>query len=70
MRRMYSAHARHEPIRVTSHPNHDIVIVPTSLRHKSTIIDPIQGAIDDIESREDGAAFSYREVAKQNSKLT
>jgi hypothetical protein len=28
-------------------------------------MDPIQKAIEDIESREEGATFSYREVAKK-----
>jgi hypothetical protein len=38
--------------------------VPTSMRHSSTTMDPIQKAIEDIELREEGASFSYREVAK------
>ena len=28
-------------------------------------MDPIQEAIEDIESREDGASFSYREIARK-----
>jgi AraC-like DNA-binding protein len=35
------------------------------MRHNSTTMDLIQEAIEDIKSREDGASFSYREVAKR-----
>jgi hypothetical protein len=36
---------------------------PTSTRDKSTTMDPIQAAIEAIDSREEGALFSYRQVA-------
>ena len=35
-------------------------------RHNSTNIDLIQKAIKDIKLREEGASFSYREVAKRH----
>jgi hypothetical protein len=38
--------------------------VPSSMRHSSTTMDPIQKAIEDIESREEGASFTYHEVGK------
>jgi hypothetical protein len=40
---------------------------PTSTRHNSTTKDPIQEAIKEVESREDGEQLSYREVAKETS---
>jgi hypothetical protein len=39
--------------------------ISTSTRPSSTTMDPIQKAIGDIELREEGASFSYREVAKR-----
>jgi hypothetical protein len=39
-------------------------VVPSSTRHNSTTIDPIQEAIEYIESREAGDNFLYRQVAK------
>jgi hypothetical protein len=49
-----------------SHPeHHNKITVPTTTRHNSTTIDPIQEAIEAIESREAGESFSYRKVAKK-----
>jgi hypothetical protein len=45
------------------HQNSKIAL--TSTRHNSTTMDPIQKAIEDIKAREDGASFSYCEVAKR-----
>jgi hypothetical protein len=48
-----------------SHPeHHNKITVPTSTRHNSTTMDPIQETIEAIESREAGESFSYRKVAK------
>jgi AraC-like DNA-binding protein len=38
---------------------------PTSTCDNSTTTDPIQAAIKEIDSREEGASFSYRQVAKR-----
>ena len=45
--------------------HHNIAIVPTSTRHNSTTMDPIQEVIEEIESCKSGAKFSTREVAKK-----
>ena len=37
---------------------------PTSTRDNSTTMDPIQAAVEAIDSCEEGASFSYRQVAK------
>jgi AraC-like DNA-binding protein len=50
---------------VTSHPTIPTLrVVSTSTRHNSTTIDPIQEAIEYIESRKARDNFSYRQVAK------
>jgi hypothetical protein len=47
-------------------PEHqNIEIVPTSLRHNSTTMSPIQEAIEYIKSREAGDKSWYRQVAKE-----
>jgi hypothetical protein len=46
-----------------SHPTN--TPTPYKSRHNSTTMDPIEKAIEDIESRGKGASFSYREVAKR-----
>jgi len=56
----YSVSAASEP---PEHPH--FTNVPTSTRHNSTTMDPIQEAIEDTESRESRDEFSYREVAKK-----
>jgi hypothetical protein len=62
----YSNRALGEPVQPMSHPNiKTIQSSEPSTRHNSTIMNPIQKAIEDIKSREDGASFSYREVAKK-----
>jgi hypothetical protein len=38
---------------------------PTSTRDKSTTMDPIQAALEAIDSYEEGASFSYRQAAKR-----
>jgi hypothetical protein len=45
--------------------HHNIIIVPTSMRHNSTTMYLTEKAIEEIESREEGASFGYREVAKR-----
>jgi AraC-like DNA-binding protein len=49
-----------------SHPHQNICNTPTSARRISNNMNPIDAAIDAIESREPGANLSYREVAKQS----
>jgi hypothetical protein len=57
------------PVRATSHyikratPPKITCIIPTSTRRISTNMNPIDAAIEVIESRKAGAAFSYRKVA-------
>ncbi|KAH8621091.1 hypothetical protein IG631_24256 [Alternaria alternata] len=52
-------------VRVTSHPTIPTLrVVPSSTRHNSTTMDPIQEAIEYLESREAGDELSYRQVAK------
>ena len=63
--RIYTKSARDEPGRVTSHPTIPTLrVVPSSTRHNSTTIDPIQEAIEHIESREAEDSFLYRQVSK------
>jgi hypothetical protein len=55
-----------EPGRQTSHPqHHQNYIHSTSTPYLSTTMDPILDAIAEIESREPGASFSYRQLAKK-----
>jgi hypothetical protein len=59
------------PVRATSHyikratPPKITCIIPTSTRRISTNMNPIDAAIEVIESREAGAAFSYHKVANR-----
>jgi hypothetical protein len=62
---MYTKWPRDEPGRVTSHPTIPTLrVVPTSTRHNSTTMDPIQEAIKYIKSRKARDSFSYRQVSK------
>jgi hypothetical protein len=54
-----------EPGLQTSHPqHHQNYIHSTSTPYFSTTMDPILDAIAEIESREPGASFLYRQLAK------
>ena len=59
----YHVCAPNDPVRSMTHPtqNHHL----HTSRHNSTNMDPIQKAIEDIESRDRDTSFSYREVAKR-----
>lgn len=46
-----------------SHPNTTATFTKT--RYNSITMDLVRKAIEDIESREEGASFSYSEVAKR-----
>jgi hypothetical protein len=49
-------------------PNINRVKIPySSTRYSSTNIDPLQAALDEIESQEPGAKFYYIEIAARHS---
>jgi predicted DNA-binding protein (UPF0251 family) len=59
---VYPVRARDAHIRVTRHPS---IIAQSSQPHNTTNMDPINAAIEEIESLGPGKTFSYQNIAKK-----